>query len=668
MSVKKKNIPVLLYIDDNIDDLVFFRDAFEDDYKIYLAKNRDEAFAILNKSEIQIVLTDYRLPGYNGIEILEEVYQKFPWMLRIIITAYREFNIIEQAVNKASIHGYLNKPLDIDEVKFVINNAYEKHFLKEVTKTLGDELKETVKDLEKEIQQRKQAEIISEYLRSILDNTNDHATIKDLQLRWIACNEVLVKLCGKKNMSELIGKTDLEIFGDYPHVRQYMEDERKAQTLKKGECIGRDELFIDKDGKIIYTHVRKFPVFDKNNNLIATANISRDITEKKIAEKKILKLNEELEAKVKLRTQELEEANLKLTNEINERKLAEHNLRMVQYSIDTSTTPTFWIDKKGLLIYSNKAACELLKAECKKNVSPYYYEISAYWPSYVWKEKFNEVKKKGSVEFEDFLRRSDGTNVVVEVTMSYVKFEGKEYLFAYANDISKRKKTESELQQLSLALEFSPAMVIITDIKGNIRYVNPKFTEITGYQKDEIIGKNPRILNAGKLPKKVYKNLWDTIISGKEWKAELCNKTKNGYIYWESVLISPVKNINNEITHYVAVKEDITERLKASEELKRAKKQAEVANKAKSEFLANMSHEIRTPMNAIMGFAELLSNSMTDELQKEYLGSILSSSKNLLTLINDILDLSKIEAGKLSLNYNYIDTYSFFSDIKAFFN
>ncbi|MBN2521058.1 MAG: response regulator [Bacteroidales bacterium] len=302
MINKLKNIPSLLYIDDNLIDLEHFEEVFSKEYKIFLAQNKNQAFEILKKNDIQILLTDYRMPDINGIEILEMIYKKYPHIIRIIVTAYQDLNIIEQAVNRGSIHGYISKPLDINKVKLVINNAYEKHYLKEANIALTNELKETIKELKikanelkKEISKRKEAQELNKYFRAILDNTDDHAVIKDLNLRWIACNDILVKLCKKKDMNELIGKTDLEIFGDYPHVRQYMKDERKAQALKKGEYVEREEIFVDAEGKVMHTHVRKFPVFDENNNLIATANISRDITEKKLAQEKIKRLNEELD-------------------------------------------------------------------------------------------------------------------------------------------------------------------------------------------------------------------------------------------------------------------------------------------------------------------------------------------------------------------------------------
>jgi len=224
--------------------------------------------------------------------------------------------------------------------------------------------------------------------------------------------------------------------------------------------------------------------------------------------------------------------------------------------------------------------------------------------------------------------------------------------------VIERKRVEEELKKLSQAVEQSPATVVITDVKGKIQFVNPKFTELTGYTSAEAIGNNPRIMNSGLQPKSFYKELWETILSGQEWYGKFCNRKKDGELYWEQASISPVRNEHGEITNFVAVKEDITKLLQYEEELKQAKETAESANRAKSDFLASMSHELRTPLNAIIGFSEVLKEQYFGPLiekQEEYVADILESGKHLLSLINDILDLSKIEAGKMELELSMVN-------------
>ena len=190
---------------------------------------------------------------------------------------------------------------------------------------------------------------------------------------------------------------------------------------------------------------------------------------------------------------------------------------------------------------------------------------------------------------------------------------------------------------------------MITDFEGNIEYINPKFTELTGYTFEEALGQNPRILKSGKTRLEEYKQLWETVKSGSEWRGEFCNKKKNGKLYWEYSCISPVKNGEGVITHFVAVNEDTTERKNAEEEIRKAKDEAEAANRAKSDFLANMSHEIRTPMNGVIGMTGLLLETELTTEQQNYAQTVRHSAGALLDIINDILDYSKIEAGKLSI-------------------
>ena len=227
-----------------------------------------------------------------------------------------------------------------------------------------------------------------------------------------------------------------------------------------------------------------------------------------------------------------------------------------------------------------------------------------------------------------------------------------------ANYQVQQKKADEDIKRLSAAVENSPVSVLITDTNADIIYTNRKFTEVSGYSSSEAIGMNPRAFKSGKHDQTLYKDLWGTILSGKEWFGELSNKRKNGEIYWESCAIAPIFDKKGKVVNFIAIKEDITERKRMEEQLQNAKTEAEMANKVKSEFLANMSHELRTPLNAINGFSEVLLESYFGDLnpkQTEYVHDILESGNHLLALINDILDLSKVEAGKEKLELSMVE-------------
>ncbi len=200
--------------------------------------------------------------------------------------------------------------------------------------------------------------------------------------------------------------------------------------------------------------------------------------------------------------------------------------------------------------------------------------------------------------------------------------------------------------ELTTAIEQTDASIVITDTDGNIEYVNKAFIEETGYTLEEVLGKNPRILKTDYHPDSYYKELWDTITSGKYWRGEFYNKRKDGTFYWENAIITPVKDKKGNILKYIAIKYNTTELKKIEEKLRKEKERADEANRYKSIFLSNVTHELRTPLNAIIGFAEMLYTTEDDPDKKEKLNIVIESGKHLLQLINDLLDLSKIESGK----------------------
>ncbi len=153
------------------------------------------------------------------------------------------------------------------------------------------------------------------------------------------------------------------------------------------------------------------------------------------------------------------------------------------------------------------------------------------------------------------------------VSHTSIMLNGEKHILEIFNDITERKQMEEKMLNLSRAVEQSHASIIITDTEGTIEYVNPHFVEITGYSAKEAVGKNPRILKSGKQPREVYKEMWDTIKSGRDWQGEFCNKKKSGELYWERVSVSPIKDARGNVIRFVAVKEDITGRKKTEDKL-----------------------------------------------------------------------------------------------------
>jgi PAS domain S-box-containing protein len=260
--------------------------------------------------------------------------------------------------------------------------------------------------------------------------------------------------------------------------------------------------------------------------------------------------------------------------------------------------------------------------------------------------------------------RQDGSHVPVMLSVTAIHdghggFSG--YL-GVAVDITERKRAWAELVQSRQASDEARhevelqrdaldqhAIVSIADPKGIILHANERFCTISGYSRQELIGKTHRIINSGCHPPVFWQDFWQTICGGKAWHGEICNRAKDGSLYWLNATVVPFHDSQGAISRFVAIRTDISARKRAEAELIEARKIAETANQSKSEFLAEMSHEIRTPMNAVLGFTELLATTALNEKQRNFVGTIQLSGQNLLTIINDILDYSKIEAGKLEV-------------------
>jgi PAS domain S-box-containing protein len=179
-------------------------------------------------------------------------------------------------------------------------------------------------------------------------------------------------------------------------------------------------------------------------------------------------------------------------------------------------------------------------------------------------------------------------------------------------EVAERKRTEVKLRLLSQAMEQSPASVVITDTVGNIEYVNPKFIRVTGYTLAEVLGKNPRVLKSNETSSEAYRKMWQTITAGKEWHGEFHNHKKNGELYWESASISPVRDLAGHITHYLAVKEDITERKRAQAELEQIHKQlVDVSRRSgMAEIATNVLHNVGNVLNSVNVSANCLAGNL----------------------------------------------------------
>ncbi|MBP7346235.1 MAG: PAS domain S-box protein [Sediminibacterium sp.] len=196
-----------------------------------------------------------------------------------------------------------------------------------------------------------------------------------------------------------------------------------------------------------------------------------------------------------------------------------------------------------------------------------------------------------------------------------------------SRNITDRKQIDDKLKQLKHAVEQSTSSIVITNLDGNLEYVNQHFLTITGYTYEEVIGNNPRILNSGYTKKEDYKEMWDTIKSGGTWKGEFLNKKKNGKLFWEEVTISPVRNEEGEIINFLAIKTDITKQKKTAEKLRK--------------IAWNQSHQVRGPLTDILGIINLIKLDISNEEKEELLSQLEKAAKQLDEAIHDVIEETK---------------------------
>jgi PAS domain S-box-containing protein len=469
------------------------------------------------------------------------------------------------------------------------------------------------------------------------------------QMRIAECNKAFLDMYGMYDEKEVIGKTQLDFHGsnDNPLNRKTLRD-FVSSGYRVENAITHENGY---HGHVVYFSNNALGIIE-NNHLVRIWGTQADISEKTRADQ-IQQLLYTI-SNAAYSSIDLPELIKKISEELG-KLLDSTNFYIAFYDEKTDMLSTIyetdekdeistWPAAKSITGYVIKNRKSMLVNENDVRRLCQSGEIEIFGtPSKVWLgvPLFTDNKVAGALVVQSY----DNPNAFTEKDLQILEF------ISHQISVSiERKKTDQDLKLMGKAFIQSPVTIVITDKMGNIEYTNPKFSESTGYTLDEVKGKNPRVLQSGNQSKEYYKELWNTILEGKDWFGEFQNKRKNGESFWESAVISPITNELGEIAFFLAIKEDITEKKKMIEDLIHARKKAEESDRLKSAFLANMSHEIRTPLNAIIGFSELIRDpAFEPEQQDEFAQLINDSGNNLLSILSDIMDISKIEAGQVAV-------------------
>jgi PAS domain S-box-containing protein len=474
--------------------------------------------------------------------------------------------------------------------------------------------------LEKEISEHEQAVQLlkknEQFQKTLIETLPDLVWLKDPEGVYLVCNPRFEDLYGAQE-SDIIGKTDYD-FVDKELADFFRANDRKAAEAGKPTVNEEWLTFAANEYHGLFETI-KTPMFDSDGTLIGVLGVARDISERTRAYE-LLRLSEE------------------------------------KFSIAFKSSPdAFSLTRfrDGIFLDINESFTKQLGYRLEDAIGKSSLELNI-WVNPTDREVMvQQIRDQGCVRnMEAQFRRRNGQIQTGLMSTSLIVVNGEECLLNFVRDITERKQAEDQLrlseEKFASAFKASPDSVNLNRLTdGTYLEVNEGFCSITGYSQEEVLGKSSLDLNIWVFPEDRQRLVQELKQNGVVKNLETQFRCKDGSII-TGQMSACIITVNGEQC-LLNITRDVTERKLYEEELKQARRAADTANRAKSEFLANMSHEIRTPMNGIIGMAQLLQFTDLTPEQQEYLQCLDSSTKNLLSLLNDILDLSKIESGKIEL-------------------
>lgn len=408
--------------------------------------------------------------------------------------------------------------------------------------------KRMVTFLARDITQRKQTEEAlrenEEMFRAIGTSAQDAIVMMDSQGNISYWNESAERIFGYPK-AEALGQNLHQFLAVGKYYQAYLHNAHLFQQTGQGALVGKtvELAAVKKNGTIFPAEISFSAV--KLKGQWHALGIVRDITARKQAD------------------QALRESQQQLRSIIS-------NLPVILYRIDHQGFITL-LEGKGL---------QTLGLQPKEMIGKSVFELYQDYPQFL-------LAVRRALSGEEVIETLELTQVVLESCYIPVRNEPNEVtsIIGVAIDITERRQAEEKLRKLSRAVEQSASTIVITDLNGDIEFVNPTFSKKTGYTAAEAIGQNPRILKSGHQPPSFYEELWATITHGQVWQGEFLNKRKNGELFWEFATISPIKAHDNQTTHYLAIKEDITERKQAEAALRQSEERFELAMRGASDGL-----------------------------------------------------------------------------------
>ena len=445
--------------------------------------------------------------------------------------------------------------------------------------------------------------------------------------RFMDANEAAARLLGYPDRASLVQRSTEDISPPYQADGEPSAEKSARIISTAANKAHRFEWQLRRtDGAAVWVDISLTPIILDHRPVVLCA--WHDITTRKAAEEALLQQSEKL-----------------------------------RLTLESTADGLFGSDAEGRFTFVNPAACRMLGYTSEQllgrdvHATIHYHRTDGTPLLADHCPLLSDLFQGKTVRIEDdVFWRADGQPLPVSVAGQPMFVDGKIVCSVVGfTDIGPRKvaerqlrASESEAKAALRALENQKfaldnhAIVSITDVNGAITYANSKFHEISGYRNEELLGRDHKLLNSGHHPQGFFKAMYQRVCQGQVWHAEICNRAKDGHLFWVDTTIAPLMDENGSPKEYISVSTDMTER-------KQAEAEVEAATRAKSEFLANMSHEIRTPLNAVIGLARIGQRENEGNKAGTICHQILTAGTHLLGIVNDILDFSKIEAGKLNV-------------------
>ncbi len=588
----------ILIVEDNSADDKLLRYELSRDFEFTAVTVETEKDFLKKLSEFkpELILSDYSMPEFSGMRALEIRNEKAALIPFIIVTGSVNEEVAVNCI-KAGASDYVTK-----EHLMRLNIAV-KHVL--------EQQKILVQKLEAEENLFRSLERFKTFVEN--DISGDYIETEDTVLY---CNKKILEIFEFDNLGQLNNHGSHNLYENADDQKRFMD-----VLISKGKVEDFEVRMHTRNGKKLVILENAYGEFDNEGKLLQIQGYLIDITKRVVAEDRL-----------------------------------RHSENLFR-TLTENTSASIVIYNKERFLYANPAATSLLGYSEDELKKMHFWDVIHPLDRELVKEtgKRRIDKHKVPKNYQFRLLTKNGEIRWVDFTAGYLQFEGEATGIGSVHDITKEKLAIDEIRMLSAAVEQSPLSVMITDLEGNIEYVNDSFTEVTGYRLQEVLGQNPGILQSGQTAKHVHKNLWNTLLKGKTWRGELINKRKNGEIYYEYAVIAPIKDDQGVISRYIGMEEDITRRKKLEHELEVAKIKAEDGNRLKSAFLANISHELRTPLNGILGFSELIQELNDVDAIREMSHYINESGQRLLRTLDMIIAISRLDSGTYEVKKEALD-------------